>query len=62
MSCAMDEVRLMKKKPDLLWVLALVYALSMAIGNYLPPWQSPELVAQNYITSQKVPSFQSLPR
>lgn len=52
----------MKKKPDLLWMLALVYALSMAIGNYLPPWQSPELVAQNYITSQKVPSFQSLPR
>lgn len=47
----------MKKKPDLLWVLALIYVLSMVLGNYLPATQSPELVAQHYITDQRVPSF-----
>lgn len=53
----MDEVRLMKKKPDLLWVLALVYVLSMVLGNYLPAMHSPELVAQHLITDQRVPAF-----
>ncbi len=47
----------MKKKPDVLWVLALVYALSLVFSNYLPAIQSPELVAQDYITAQKVHSF-----
>jgi hypothetical protein len=39
----------MKRKPDILVVLAVVFCLGIAVTSYLPDNNSPELVAQQLL-------------